>query len=314
MIASRRSALAQRQAELIGSVLDRLNPHVPVEYRWYESEGDRVASASVAESGGKGLFVRAIEEAVLDERADIAVHSLKDLPSGGWTDGLTIAAIPRRADFRDCLVAANGIDSIDRLPHAAVVGTSSPRRGAELRWLRSDLQIEPLRGNLQTRIRKVLEDHDCDATLLAVVGLRRCGLEQHAAAPIDPSVILPAAGQGALAVQCRSDDHITIRRCLPINEPVTAAAVHAERQVVADLSGDCHSPIAVLCEPMGDSGVDGFRLRARVLSPDGSQLLETDDRTSSKELSKCARKAAARLLEQGAAQVMLARPSEKASV
>lgn len=314
VIASRRSPLAQRQAQLIGMVLDRLNLHVSVEYQWFESEGDRLSGASVSDSGGKGLFARAIEEVVLAGRADIAVHSLKDLPSVGSTDGLTIVAVPERADFRDCLVARNGAKSIDQLPHAAVVGTSSPRRAAELRRIRSDLQIEPLRGNLQTRLQKVLEAHECDATLVAVAGLRRCGLDKHAETPIDPSVILPAAAQGALAVQCRSDDHTTIRRCLPLNDPVTAAAVHTERHVMAALGGDCHSPIAALCEPVGEGGVDGFRLRARVLSPDGLQHLEMDDRSSAKELSKCARKTAITLLERGASRLMFGHSSHEASV
>ena len=300
VIASRRSLLARRQAEIIGAALGRLSPHVTVQYRWIESQADRLTDTPLSDAGGKGLFVRAIEHALLAERADIAVHSAKDLPAGENTQGLTIAAIWPRADVRDCLIAADGAATIDDLPHGATVGTASPRRAAQLLRIRPDLSIQLMRGSVETRLAKVTRDRECDATLLAVAGLYRADLQEHAAHPIDPSVMLPAAGQGALAVQCRTDDPVTIRRCLPINDPIAAAAVHAERRLVAALNGDCYSPIAVLGQPRGKNAVDGFRLRARVLSRDGTRCLEDDQRTSGKELDKTAKSMAVGLMQRGA--------------
>jgi len=305
VIASRRSELARRQAQMIGEVLGRLHTHVRVEYRWIESEGDRLADAPLADSGGKGLFVHAVERSLLAEQADIAVHSLKDVPMREQTEGLVIAAVPRRADHRDCLVAWNGATSIDQLPHGATVGTASPRRGAQLLRLRSDLHLQPLRGNVPMRLRRVLDDRAYDATLLAAAGLIRCGLSQHAMHRIDPSLVLPAAGQGALAVQCRAKDHVTIRRCLPLNDPTTSAAVHAERSIVAQLGGDCHSPIAALCEPMEADGTVAFRMRACVLSPDGQRCLDAEQHTSDALLSRCAQELAAGLIDRNA-QALLA--------
>ena len=304
VIVSRRSPLAQRQAELIGRTLGRLNPHVAVEYRWIESEGDQLSHRALNGPGGKGLFVRAIEKALLAGQADIAVHSLKDLPAGEQTLGLIITAITRRADARDCLVANDGKHSIDQLAQGATVGTSSPRRAAQLLSLRNDLNIQPIHGNIQTRIAKVVLEGQFDATLVAVAALDRTGIHEPSAHPLAPSVMLPAAGQGALAVQCRVDDHVSIRRCLPINEPVTAAAVSAERDVVAGLEGDCHSAIGVYVEPVGDGGVDGFRMRAKVLADDGSRCVELDQTMSVQELSKFTKRAIADLIARGARQVL----------
>jgi len=299
VIASRRSLLARRQAEIIGTALGRLSPHVTVQYRWIESQADQLTDAPLSDAGGKGLFVRAIERALLTERADIAVHSVKDLPAEENTQGLTIAAIWPRADVRDCLIAADGAGVIDDLPHGATVGTASPRRASQLLRIRPDLSIQLIRGNVETRLAKVMQDRECDATLLAVAGLHRANLHEHATHPIDLSLMLPAAGQGALAIQCRTDDPVTIRRCLPINDPITAAAVHAERRLVAALKGDCHSPIAVLGVPLGKNAVDGFRLRVKVLSCDGSRCLEGKKRSSGKGLDKTVKDMVADLIQRG---------------
>jgi len=302
LIASRRSPLARVQAEMIGTRLAHLHSHVEVAYVWIESEGDRFTNASLADVGGKGLFVRAIERALLQEKADIAVHSLKDLPANPLevTQGLTIAAVPRRADPHDCLVTPQGHATIDALPRGANVGTSSPRRAAQLRRLRPDLAVEPIRGNVETRLRKVLKDGAHEATLLAVAGLERAGLSEHAGHKIDTNVILPAAGQAAIAIQCRGDDHITLRRCLPLNDTDTSQAVHAERQVVASLRGDCHSPIAVFAEPDGDT----MRLRARVLSPDGATLVEADECGKLSQAGRLVKKVIKALREGGADAVL----------
>lgn len=278
-IASRTSPLARAQAQLIGAMLARANPGLAIEYRWIESEGDQRTESPLSAVGGKGLFVRAIELAILHREADLAVHSLKDLPSRPEETGvghqLTLAAIPRRADPHDCLVSAAGFSSLKDLPPGGRLGTASPRRAAQVLRLRPDLHLELLRGNVQTRLRKVLDEKHFDATLLAAAGLARLNLPQHAVHPLPFDEILPPGGQGALALQCRPDDHVTLLRCVPLNDALTATAVHVERQVLAALHGDCHSSIAALAEP--DPEHRRLRLRVRVLSPDGSQCIDTDD-------------------------------------
>ncbi len=251
--------------------------------------------------GGKGLFTRGVEKALLQERADVAVHSLKDLPVHE-TPGLVLAAIPRRGDVRDCLIA-HSAGSVDDLPHGATVGTGSPRRAAQLRRLRPDLQIEPMRGNVDTRLRRVLTDHQYDMTLLAVAGLQRAGLGEHAAAPLDVQVMLPAGGQGALAIQCRADDHVTLRRCLPLNDALAATCVRVERQVIEALQADCHSAVGVLAEAAQSNGL---RLRVRVLSEDGSAMASTDESGPIKAARKLACATIDALHEQGATQILRA--------
>lgn len=312
VIASRRSRLATAQAERVGKALAKLHPKLDIEYRWIESEGDRHAD-SLARIGGKGLFTRGIEKALLAEEADLAVHSLKDLPARD-TPGLTLAAIPKRADVRDCLIAREPVASIDRLPEGAIVGTSSPRRAAQLLARRPDLRIEPIRGNVETRLSKVLEGTDAaeyHATLLAVAGLTRLGLDQHTNVAIDPDVILPASCQAALAIQCRSDDHVTLTRCLPLNNPAAATTTHAERQIVAGLGATCHSALAVLVEPIALAGTKGpaYRVRARVLSHDGRQQIEADNVTPAKELRRLVKHTVRELNRRGARNLLAEAPS-----
>jgi hydroxymethylbilane synthase len=318
-IASRRSHLARAQAEAVGQSLGRLHPNVRVEYVWIESEGDRQGDRPLSESGGKGLFVRAVERALLEDRADVAVHSMKDVPAGD--DGrpgvaLSIAAVPARADVHDCLITpaseADGADRgeprIEDLPPSPVVGTASPRRAAQLLRLRGDVRIELIRGNIETRLRKVVEDGRFAATLLAAAGLLRVDLHTYASQRIPLDQMLPAAGQGALAVQCRADDHVTLRRCLPLNDPAAAQAVHAERRVVAALHGDCHSAIAVLVEPLqvehNGRPTAGYRLRARVLSGDGRQMAAYDDQGPARGLSALVSACIEHLEAQGAADLL----------
>lgn len=299
VIVSRRSPLAQTQAKLVGQSLACVDPKVAVEYRWIESAGDKLAQTSLSDAGGKGLFAAAVEQALLNKEADLAVHSLKDLPAGKMPAGLVIAAVPPRADVRDCLISTSDAKNLTELGRGATLGTASPRRAAQAKRLRPDLQIQLIRGNIQTRLRKVLTDGRCDATLLAVAGLRRAGLIQQARFPIDPSVILTAAGQGALAIQCRLDDHLTLSRCLPLNDPLTAACVHAERQIVAAMGGDCHSPIAALVQPMGQGAHAGFRVRVRVLSWDGQQCLEADQAGPASGLGRLTKQVATKLRQAG---------------
>ncbi len=334
---------------MVGAALRRLHPSVEIDYVWIESEGDQFLEASLADSGGKGLFAKAIEQALLDHRADLAVHSLKDLPTKP-TKRLVIAAVPPREDVRDCLITRHPIRRIEELPKGATFGTASPRRAAQVLRLRPDLKIELIRGNVQTRLRKVLETsanpggpaspatplsqpdrrttedsnpqtrnlkpqtpnakpqapapRHYDATLMAVAGLTRAGLAQHAGRPMDPAIILPAAGQGALALQCRGDDHVTMQRVLPLNHSPTAQAVELERAIIDGLAGDCHSPIAAFAEPIIVDGRGGYRLTARVLSLDGQQMVEARQEAGAKELRRLASRVLAALEEQGAQKVL----------
>lgn len=312
VIASRRSRLATVQAQRVGKALAKLHPRLTIEYRWIESEGDR-RTESLARIGGKGLFTRGIEKALLAEEADIAVHSLKDLPARD-TSGLTLAAIPKRADVRDCLVAREPVASIDRLPQGAIVGSSSPRRAAQLLACRPDLRIEPIRGNVETRLAKVLDHTDASdyhATLMAHAGLARLGLHEHTTIALELDAMLPASCQGALAIQCRSDDHVTLTRCLPLNNPTSATATHAERQIVAGLGASCHSALAVLVEPLTvvRKNDPAYRVRARVLSHDGRQQIEADNVTPAKELRRLVKHTVRELNRRGARALLAEAPA-----
>lgn len=270
VIATRSSRLARSQAEAVARALRSIHPGVTIEVLGIESEGDRRSEARLSEIGGKGLFTRCVERALLDGRADIAVHSLKDMPIE-MTQGLVIAAIPQRGDARDVLVGCGGV--IEDLPNGAVVGTSSHRRAAQLLRIRGDLVIRPLRGNIETRLAKVDDGGDYTAALMAVAGLERVGYRERVVNPIDVDVMLPSAGQGALAIQCRADDHVTLRRCLGLNHSITSEAVHAERAVMKELEAGCHAPLAVYAEAVDDVTL---RLRARALSVDGAKIIEAE--------------------------------------
>ena len=287
------------QSETIGKQIHQFNPRVSLNLVPIESEGDQVLDHPLAAIGGKGLFTRTIETALSSKTADIAVHSLKDVPTDE-TPGLVIVATPPRAPVHDVLIT-RGAESIDQLPEGAIVGTCSPRRKAQLLRLRPDLKIVNLRGNVQTRMRKVLEEKVMDATLLAAAGLGRLGLGEQAKNAIPVEQVLPACGQGALAVQCRVDDHITVRRCMPLNDAATSIAVNAERAVAAALGADCHSPVAILAE-LTDANT--LRLRARVLSTDGKHCAEVDLSGPSKKSRPLIEQATASLIEQGAKSLL----------
>ncbi len=315
IIVSRRSHLAQVQARLVAAMLTARHPRLVIKHRFIESQGDLRPEASLASEGGKGLFVRAVEDALINGSADLAVHSAKDLPAV-MTPGLVLAATPPRADVRDCLISRAGYTDLNALPQGAIIGTSGPRRIAQLLRQRPDLRIVPLRGNLETRLDKVLNQAVCDATLLAFAGLERAGLGQHATHPLPLEVMLPAAGQGALALQCRGDDHVTLLRCLPLNDPDTAASIAAERRIVAAVNGDCHSAIAVLCQPVAapqnsevpiarrDAGRLHYRLRLSVLSPEGQRAIQADHTVPARQLGKLVKTTIANLQEQNASRLL----------
>lgn len=315
VIASRTSELARIQAKLVGKALGKLHP-VEIQYHWVESEGDQIKEGSLADAGGKGLFTRRVDRAVLENKADLAVHSLKDLPvdPAEALAGLSLAATPKRHTANDCLVSASGYGRLADLPEGAVVGTSSPRRAAQMRRVRPDLDVRLLRGNVNTRLRKVLTDEgpNYDAAILAVAGLKRLKLGEHAGHPLNLDEMLPSACQGALGIRCRATDHVTLTRCLPLNAASTSMAVTHEREIVRLLGADCHSPIAVLAEPIDPAKTTAkrnadshwFRLRVRVCSADGQTTLEADERCKTNELRRLVKRVAKSLIADGAKDLL----------
>lgn len=300
-LASRRSRLARIQAQTVGQMLSSCYPDLDVQYVWFESDGDQQTHRPL-DRDGKGLFTGTLEQALVERQADVAVHSLKDV-SIASAKGLTIAAVPQREVVHDCFIA-RGPASFEELPAGSIVGTASPRRAAQLRRLRTDLRIEPIRGNVETRLRKVLDIEEYDATILAAAGLSRLGLHEHLTNAVPTELILPAPGQGALAIQSRSDDHVTLMRCMPLNQAAVAEAVHAERRIVEALGGDCHRPIAVLAEPLEWNGQPGTRIRARVLNPSGAICVTSDQHGPATQISRLVDKVLAQLVEGGAATLL----------
>jgi hydroxymethylbilane synthase len=262
-IATRRSALALAQCRAFVQRLGALDPSVRLQELQIVTSGDRIQDRPLAEIGGKGLFVKEIEEALLEGRADIAVHSIKDVP-GLLPAGLHIACIPAREDARDVLVApAHG--TLGALPTGARVGTSSLRRLASLKAARPDLEIVSIRGNVDTRLRK-LDSGEFDAIVLARAGLVRLGLAERATEVLSTEVSLPAVGQGALGIECREKDENVRARLAPLHDVETATCVAAERGVLIALGGDCRTPLGAFAERVGDA----IRLRAFVANADGS--------------------------------------------
>ncbi len=268
-IGSRGSPLARAQAEETRRRLVAAHPDLAangaIEVTIITTTGDRVGDRPLADIGGKGLFTKEIEEALLAGAIDIAVHSMKDVPT--WLPGgLVIACLLPREDPRDALIA-NGAQTIAALPRGATVGTASLRRTAQLLMRRPDLEVTAMRGNVHTRLRKFAEG-EVDATLLALAGLRRLGLEaESGAAALDPSEMLPAVAQGAIGIECREADAGVRELLAPIDHAPTARAVAAERALLAELDGSCRTPIAALAELDGDGAI---HLRGLVAKPDGS--------------------------------------------
>ncbi len=259
-IGSRGSQLALWQANYIARRLSERGLSTRIQI--IKTSGDHLPAASLVEAGGKGLFTKEIEEALLAGSIDIAVHSLKDLPTE-TPNGLSIAAIPEREDPRDAILDRR----LDDLPPGARIGTSSGRRAAQLRLLRPDLKIEAIRGNVDTRIRK-LKQGQYDAIVLAVAGLRRLGLDHDMAEIFSPEQICPAPGQGALAVQTRENDPAR-ELCAQLTHQQSSQAVGCERAALAALGGGCQLPVGVFARPEGES----LQVIAIVVSPDGSRHL-----------------------------------------
>ena len=271
-IGTRGSPLALAQAHETRDRLIAAHPHLAapgaIEIVALKTTGDRILDRTLAEAGGKGLFTKELEEALFDGRADLAVHSMKDVPTQ-LPDGLEIATMLPREDPRDAFFSRDGGGLAD-LPAGAVVGTAGLRRQAQVLELRPDLKIFPLRGNVQTRLSK-LDAGEVDATLLALAGLRRLGLTDRITAVLEPETMLPAVAQGAIGIEIRSDD-ATTRALLAC--AVTTVRVTAERALLAALDGSCRTPIAALAMLDGDD----LHLRAKVLSYDGRTIFRAERR------------------------------------
>jgi hydroxymethylbilane synthase len=263
------------------------------------TEGDRRLAAPLAQIGGKGLFVKELEDALLAGGADLAVHSLKDVPMT-LAPGLALAAIVERADPRDALVAPR-YRALAELPHGACLGTSSLRRASQLRARHPALRIEPLRGNVPTRLRK-LDEGNYDAIVLAAAGLKRLGLEQRISALLTPDESLPAVGQGALAVECRSDRADVMAWLAPLHHPPTAACVEAERAFSRALAGSCNVPLGGYAEITGAQ----LHLRGLVATPDGARLVRGELRGPLAAPQALGEALAAELREKGAAAILAA--------
>jgi hydroxymethylbilane synthase len=296
-IATRRSQLALWQAEHVAALLSRAHAGVGVELIPISTKGDRIQDRSLAAIGGKGLFIKELEVALEEHRADMAVHSMKDVPSD-LPDGFVIAAVLPRADPRDALLTATA-ERIEDLPRAARVGTSSLRRQAQLLSTRPDLRIEALRGNVDTRLRR-LDDGELDAIILACAGLIRLGWESRITARLDTRVCLPAVSQGIIGIECRSDDSCTRTLLSALNDSATRAAMDAERAFAGRLGGSCQSPIAAYAT------LDGNRLTldGLVAEPDGSRLLRGSITGGADEPRSLGEELADRVLAAGAATLL----------
>ncbi|MFZ5756381.1 MAG: hydroxymethylbilane synthase [Pseudomonadota bacterium] len=297
-IATRKSPLALWQANDVADRLRALHPGLRTELLLLTTQGDRILDAPLAKVGGKGLFVKELEQALLEGRADIAVHSMKDVPME-LPDGLDLPVICEREDPRDAFVS-NRCDSIDQLPAGAVVGTSSLRRAAQLKARRPDIVIRDCRGNVQTRLAK-LDAGDYDAILLASAGLKRLGLETRIAALLPVEDSLPACGQGAVGVECRAYDPWTRRLIASLNHDSTALRVRAERALNRRLSGGCQVPIAGYAD-FTDAGT--LHLSALVAGLDGRRVLRAAQRGAAADPERLGIAVAEQLLAQGADRIL----------
>ncbi len=295
VIGSRASHLALAQCESVTAGLRAAWPGLDVRVEAVRTTGDRQAEAPLERLPGVGFFVKELEEALLDGRVDLAVHSMKDVPTV-LPDGLEVeASVPERADPRDCLVTVDGA-ALESLPEGARVGTSSPRRRAMLLAARPDLEVVPLRGNVDTRLRK-LEDGQVDATVLARAGLERLGALSERAAPFATDVLLPTGGQGALGLEFRADDDAVRQLIAALNAEEDRQAVVAERAVLRRLRAGCRTPIGVL----GRAEADGrLVLEAYLLDADGTESLRERTTGPAAEAGRVGTQLAERLLARGA--------------
>ncbi|HEX5435099.1 MAG TPA: hydroxymethylbilane synthase [Candidatus Angelobacter sp.] len=292
-IGSRGSQLALWQANHVAGLLRNQGHRVEIEI--IKTTGDKILDVALAKVGTKGMFTKEIEEALADRRIDLAVHSLKDVPTE-LQPQFTLAAIMKREDPRDAFISVK-YARLQDLPRGAKVGTSSLRRQCQLKAMRPDLEIFPLRGNVDTRLRK-LESGKYDAIILAAAGVKRLGLDKHVRSRIEPEVMCPAVGQGALAIEARSSDTEVLSDLKFLNHPETHSAIACERAVLGSLGGGCQVPIGAFAEER--NGV--FHLRAMVGRPDGSEILR--EVAEGKDPEQLGRETAQKLLKRGAEKIL----------
>ncbi len=301
-IGSRGSKLALWQAEWIKGQLDNLSTNTEISIAIIKTTGDEMKSAPLAIIGGKGVFTKEIEDALLAHRIDLAVHSLKDLPTV-IPGGLTLAAITAREDPRDALIVRRDLattdSSIGGLPQNALVGTSSPRRRAQLKHLRPDLSLVELRGNVDTRLRK-LDTGEYDAVILAAAGLKRLGVADRISSLIPTETMVPAVGQGALAIEAREGDSEILQLLRSLEDQSTRACCTAERALLRELGGGCQLPIAAHATANSST----LTLTALVASPDGQQIIRDQISGSPGEAESLGQELATRLLERGARELL----------
>jgi len=295
-IGTRGSPLARWQAEWVAQAVRAIYPDIAIELVEIKTQGDRDRTSPISAIGGMGLFTKEIQRALLDGRVDVAVHSLKDLPTRG-PEGLVLGAVPERESVADALIAPKA-GTLDQLPTNARVGTGSQRRKAQLLHLRPDLQVVDLRGNVETRLRAA-EDGSLDAVVLAEAGLHRLGLDTHVTERLAPPRFLPAVGQGALGIECRGEDGQTLDLLAPLNDRTTHEAVVAERTVLSELEGGCTIPLAAWAR--FEAGT--LMLDAAVFDLDGREKLAVSVTDDDGPVSLGVR-AAQRLREMGAIELL----------
>ncbi|GMG85915.1 hydroxymethylbilane synthase [Biformimicrobium ophioploci] len=296
-IATRQSALALWQANFVKDELERIHPGLSVTLLPMVSRGDKILDVPLAKVGGKGLFVKELEQALLDERADIAVHSMKDVPME-FPEGLGLSVICEREDPRDAFVS-NRFESLADLPAGSVLGTSSLRRQCQLLEARPDLEVRFLRGNVNTRLAK-LDAGEYDAIILAAAGLVRLGMGDRIRTAIEPETCLPAGGQGAVGIECRVLDHDTHALLEPLQHQRTAQAVLAERAMNRRLEGGCQVPIGCFAIHQGED----LWLRGLVGAIDGSRILRDEIRGPASDAETLGTTLAERLLAAGAGEIL----------
>ncbi len=295
-LGTRASALAQWQARWVATALAQHGAQV--ELVLLSSEGDQHQQQPIGALNTQGVFTKTLQQALLAGQIDLAVHSLKDLPTE-TVAGLRLAAVPPREEVADVLVSTVA-DSLEQLPEGASVGTGSPRRQAQLLAYRADLVVQAIRGNLDTRLRK-LREGQVQALVLAKAGLTRLGWQSEIRQEFSAEVMLPAVGQGALGIECRSDDTGVCQQLAQLDHLPTHCAVRAERALLAELRGGCLAPVAAWARP---DSPDSLRLSARVLSIDGSQRLDADLIGEMHQPEDLGKRVAAALLEMGAARLI----------
>jgi hydroxymethylbilane synthase len=296
-IATRKSALALWQANHVADALGSLDGVESVELLPLSTRGDEILDRSLQKIGGKGLFIKELEIAMQRGEADIAVHSMKDVPAD-MPDGFCIAALLQRANHADALVTTNDA-KLDDLPQGALVGSSSLRRQAQLRMMRPDLRIEPLRGNVNTRLAK-LESGNYDAIILAAAGLERLGLQQHISQQFDPSQMLPAAAQGVVGIECVADNDELRDILSGLNHATTVQTTLAERAIARELQASCQSPVATHAVVTGDD----LTVTALVALPDGSEFIRDTVSGHAGQAEALGEELAERLLRSGARRIL----------